>query len=64
MNPNSVVVVDFGHGTSILIHHFIVNVLHKGTGQKMRVTILLEERDSDGVFYCIKWVERPEGVEE
>eukprot|EP00957_Ditylum_brightwellii_P108616 8284382-Ditylum_brightwellii.AAC.1 len=48
MNPNNVVVVDFGYGT----------------GQRLRATILLEGRDSDGVFYSIKWVECPENVVE
>eukprot|EP00957_Ditylum_brightwellii_P035989 2726642-Ditylum_brightwellii.AAC.1 len=64
MNPNNIVVVDFGCGTSILIHRFLVDVLHEGTGQRLRATILLEGRDRDGVFYLIKWVEHLENVVE
>eukprot|EP00957_Ditylum_brightwellii_P013294 1003083-Ditylum_brightwellii.AAC.1 len=64
MNPNDVVIVDLGYGTSVLIHQFMVNVSHKGTGQRLRATILLEGRDSDGVFYRIKWVEHLVGVDE
>eukprot|EP00957_Ditylum_brightwellii_P194339 14800734-Ditylum_brightwellii.AAC.1 len=64
MNPNDVVVIDFGYGTSIIIHCFLVNALHKGTGQRLRATILLEGRDGDSVFYRIKWVEYLENVVE
>eukprot|EP00957_Ditylum_brightwellii_P170608 12986117-Ditylum_brightwellii.AAC.1 len=64
MNPNNIVIVDFGYGTSVLIHHFMISVLHKGIGHRLKATILLEGRDSDGVFYHIKWVERPVGIDE
>eukprot|EP00957_Ditylum_brightwellii_P003359 254549-Ditylum_brightwellii.AAC.1 len=64
MNSNSVVIVDFGYGTSIIFHCFMVNVLCKGIGQRLKATILLEGRDSGGVFYHIKWVEHPVGIDE
>eukprot|EP00957_Ditylum_brightwellii_P144762 11026516-Ditylum_brightwellii.AAC.1 len=62
MDPNNVVIVDFAYDTFVLIHCFMVTVLHKGTGQRLRATILLEERDSNSVFYCIKWVERLQNI--
>eukprot|EP00957_Ditylum_brightwellii_P078888 5998331-Ditylum_brightwellii.AAC.1 len=48
MNPNGIVVVDFGYGT----------------GKRLKATILLERSDSDGVFYCFKGVDHLEGIEE
>eukprot|EP00957_Ditylum_brightwellii_P034436 2611983-Ditylum_brightwellii.AAC.1 len=39
-------------------------VVDFGYGQRLRATILLEGRDSDGVFYRIKWVESLVGVDE
>eukprot|EP00957_Ditylum_brightwellii_P010763 815689-Ditylum_brightwellii.AAC.1 len=64
MDPNNILIVDFGYGTTVLIHQTMVTVLHEETGQMLRATILIEGRDSNSVFYCIKWVEHPVSIVE
>eukprot|EP00957_Ditylum_brightwellii_P046446 3525413-Ditylum_brightwellii.AAC.1 len=59
MDPNNIVIVDFSYSTSVAIHQTLVTVLHEETGQRSRATILIEGRDSNGVFYHISWLSAP-----